>query len=444
MKMLIQLSLIALLTAALPLSIVWVSNDANKYRKLILVTLFLTFDLIMFGAFTRLTDSGLGCPDWPGCYGAANPFIAHADIQAAQTAMPDGPVTHFKAWVEMIHRYLAMAVGVLVLAQMIIAWIKRKQFEGAPFFATALFLFVCLQGAFGMWTVTLKLQPVIVTIHLLLGMGLFAMLVWMLARTQPAHGTIQTDVEISPPMNAPYSAPSPVPRERVGERVVAMLRPLIQFRFSQESGQKLKWPARIAWLIVLIQIALGGWVSTNYAVLACTDYPLCQGALIPPMDFEHGFSLWRELGMTAHGDYLSFAALTSIHWIHRNFAWLVVLSSTYVAIRALKSPRLRNIAKAILLVLLVQFGTGLATILFNWPLAIAVVHNGGAALLLGLLTVLNCRVQMPTDEEGVAKGLEELRFGSRSPHVHDVRRAPQTQKVGSSNPFATPSERRGA
>jgi len=432
--MLTQLSIIALLIAALPLSIVWVSNDANKYRKLILVTAFLTFDLIMFGAFTRLTDSGLGCPDWPGCYGEANPFSAQADIHAAQTAMPHGPVTHFKAWVEMIHRYLAMAVGVLIMAQMIIAWIRRKQFDGAPVFATVLFLFVCVQGAFGMWTVTLKLQPVIVTIHLILGMGLLAMLVWMFERTR--------------------LTPSPVSRERVGERTVAPLRPLIKLRFFNKSNtkqrysrfhepspqpryktlwaqetdpckgssfrrrsactakpllhpakrereQNLTWPARIAWLILLIQIALGGWVSTNYAVLACTDYPLCQGAFIPPMDFEHGFSLWRELGMTVHGEYLSFAALTAIHWVHRNFAWLVVISSGYVAIQALKladkMADLSNIAKAILVVLLVQFGTGLANILFNWPLAIAVLHNGGAALLLALLTVLNSRVQRPAE-----------------------------------------------
>jgi heme a synthase len=349
----IQLILIALLIAAIPLSIVWVSNDANKYRKLILVTAFLTFDLIMFGAFTRLTDSGLGCPDWPGCYGEANPFSAHADIQAAQTVMPDGPVTHFKAWVEMTHRYFAMAVGVLILAQMIIAWTRRAQFAAAPRYATALFLFVCLQGAFGMWTVTLKLQPIIVTVHLMLGMGLLAMLVWMSERT------------LSP-----------------------------AFYRKQEGGNTLQWLAIIAWLVLFIQIALGGWVSTNYAVLACTDYPLCQGALIPEMDFRHAFSLWRELGMTVHGDYLPFAALTAIHWVHRNFAWLVMISSGYVAYRVLKVRGLNKIAKAIFVVLLVQFGTGLANVLFNWPLTIAVLHNGGAALLLALLTVVNYRVRI--------------------------------------------------
>lgn len=342
----IQIAVTALLIAAIPLSIVWVSNDANKYRKLVLVTLFLTFDLIMFGGFTRLTDSGLGCPDWPGCYGAANPFIAHAEINAAQTAMPEGPVTHFKAWVEMIHRYLAMSVGVLIVAQMLIAWIGRKI---SPLFPTTLFLFVCLQGAFGMWTVTLKLQPIIVTTHLILGMLLLAMLTWQYARMQ---NTLQ------------------IPND-----------PL------------LKWSARFAWLILLVQIVLGGWVSTNYAVLACTDYPLCQGALVPSMDFYHGFSLWRELGKTSTGEFISFAALTAIHWVHRNFALFVVVTSGFVAFRAQKIASLKNIANAILLVLLVQFCTGLANILFQWPLAIAVLHNGGAALLLASLTMLNYRVQ---------------------------------------------------
>ncbi len=365
----VQLALTALLIAALPLCVVWVSSDVNKYRKLILITLFLTFDLIMFGGFTRLTDSGLGCPDWPGCYGEANPFVAHAAISAAQNAMPQGPVTHFKAWVEMIHRYLAMSVGVLILAQMIIAyrtwikrtWIKRWQFRfnDAPLYATLLFLFVCLQGAFGMWTVTLKLQPVIVTVHLLLGMGLLAMLAWMSERMRTPQGKIHA----------------------LGDAL------------------KWKWPARLAWLIVFIQIALGGWVSTNYAVLACTDYPMCQGKLIPPMDFEHGFSLWRELGKTVNGEFLSFAALTAIHWVHRNFALLVVASSGYVAFRVRNISGLSSVAKAIFIVLTVQFCTGLATILFNWPLGIAVLHNGGAAMLLGLLTVLNYRVPISVPED---------------------------------------------
>ena len=346
----------ALLVAAIPLSMVWVSNDVNKYRKLVFVTLFLTFDLIMFGAFTRLTDSGLGCPDWPGCYGTANPHLARQAISAAEAAMPEGPVTYFKAWIEIIHRYLAASVGVLILAQVIIAWVKRREFSGAPVFATALLFVVALQGAFGAWTVTMKLQPVIVTTHLLLAMGLLAMLAWLAAKIQAGS------------------------TQRVAHEAL-----------------RLKWPARLAWLILVMQIALGGWVSTNYAVLACTDYPLCQGVLVPNMDLEQGFTLWRELGKTADGQYLSFAALTAIHWVHRNFAWLVIFSSGYVALRARKMAGIGQVANLVLLVLFVQFSTGLANILFDWPLPIAVMHNGGAALLLGLMTVLNYRVQSPVD-----------------------------------------------
>src|SRR3954470_3151984 len=158
--MLIQLAMIGALAALLPLAVVSVSSDPDKYRKLIWVTLFLTFDLIMFGAFTRLTDSGLGCPDWPGCYGHSNPLAAHEHISAAQEAMPTGPVTVAKAWIEMTHRYLAMAVGVLIITMVIIAWqrwINSRRTDSAfkPGLPTALLGFVCLQGAFGAWTVTM-------------------------------------------------------------------------------------------------------------------------------------------------------------------------------------------------------------------------------------------------------------------------------------------------
>ena len=355
--MLIQLAIMGLLVALLPLTLVWVSIDSNKYRKLAWVSVFLTFDLIMFGAFTRLTDSGLGCPDWPGCYGEANPFLAHADIHAAQTLMPDGPVTVLKAWIEMVHRYLAMGVGVLIIALMLIAWRLWLRSEHKPTstfrpgLPTWLLFFVCLQGAFGAWTVTLKLQPVIVTTHLLLGMTLLALLSWLAAR---------------------QSAPV-VPDPRAAT---------------------LRLPAAIALVLLFLQIALGGWVSTNYAALACTDFPLCHGALIPPMDFEHGFTLWRHLGKTAAGDYLPFSALTAIHWVHRNFAFIVIGCIAWVGYRALKIAALHQIARWLLIVVGLQFTTGISTIFLNWPLAIAVLHNGGAALLLLLLVMLNYKASI--------------------------------------------------
>ena len=347
----IQLAITAFLIALLPLSLVWASRDSSKYRKLISITLFLTFDLIIFGAFTRLTDSGLGCPDWPGCYGEANPFQSHAAIKAAQDLMPTGPVTLKKAWIEMIHRYLAMSVGVLVMSQMLIAWWQRQKLQHSPWLPTFLFFFICLQGAFGAWTVTLKLQPVIVTIHLLLGMGLLGLLTWSFARE------MQT-------LNGPRHAST-------------NLIPL----------------ATLALVMLGVQIALGGWVSTNYAALACHDYPLCNGVFAPEMDFEHGFTLWRHLGQKANGDFLPFSALVAIQWMHRTFAWLVFVSVAVTVYQARKIPAFADLGNKILIVLFIQLLTGISTVYFSWPLLIAVLHNAGAALLVLLLTMLNYRVR---------------------------------------------------
>ncbi|MCU6500952.1 COX15/CtaA family protein [Rugamonas sp. A1-17] len=361
-----QMAVTALLVALLPLSLVWTSSDANKYRKLVWVSVFLTFDLIVFGAFTRLTDSGLGCPDWPGCYGAANPFLAHEQITAAEALLPTGPVTVFKAWIEMIHRYLAMAIGVLIVAMMAQSWFQWRKSRGArseyaPWLPTALFLFVCLQGAFGAWTVTLKLQPVIVTTHLLLGMGLLALLAWYGGRQNQLIAPVRT-VTASPP-----------------------------------AMRNIRLLAAASAVLLLAQLALGGWTSTNYATLACTDFPLCGGKLVPDMDFEHGFTLWRELGKTAAGHYLPFSALTAIHWVHRNFGLLVALVAGYTAWRAWEHAALHQTARYLALTLGAQIATGIATIYLSFPLAIAVLHNAGAALLVLLLTMLNYKAKYQYD-----------------------------------------------
>lgn len=345
------------MVALLAFLIVWSSKDTNKYRKLVWVTLFLTFDVIMFGAFTRLTNSGLGCPDWPGCYGHSNPLLAMEHIRAAEALMPDGPVTVVKAWIEMIHRYLAMGIGVLIIAIVVISWrfwIKsgRTQTRFSPRFPMLLFGFVCVQGAFGAWTVTMKLQPVIVTIHLLLGMTLLALLTWLGAR-QKDHPAVN------------------------------------------HKGSELRIPATIALILLSLQIALGGWVSTNYAALACMDFPLCHGVLVPPMDFQNGFTLWRKLGMTADGEYLSFDALTAIHWAHRVFAFVVAAVIGWVAARACKIDGLGSTGRAILGALALQITIGIATVSLKWPLALAVAHNGTAALLVLLVVMLNYKTRMP-------------------------------------------------
>ena len=381
---LIQLAITALLAASLPLALVWMSSDANKYRKLVWVTVFFTFDLIVFGAFTRLTDSGLGCPDWPGCYGLANPFQAHEQISAAQTLMPGGPVSVIKAWIEMIHRYLAMGIGVLILTLMAKAWLEWRRSRAAAFapaVPTLLFLFVCLQGAFGAWTVTQKLQPVIVTVHLLLGMGLLALLTWLGAR--------ENDL-LKPPKPLKPRQPGGSGGSGGNGANGAALNTL-------HMVQTLRALALMSAVLLLVQLALGGWVSTNYATLACLDYPLCGGQLVPPMDFEHGFTLWRALGKTAAGHYLPFSALTAIHWVHRNFALLVAFGIGWTAWRAWAVPALRGTARNIVIVLVLQFASGLATVFLNFPLAIAVLHNAGAALLVLLVTMLNYQIMVERD-----------------------------------------------
>jgi cytochrome c oxidase assembly protein subunit 15 len=257
----------------------------------------------------------------------------------------------------MIHRYLAMGVGVLIISIMVIAWrmwLKSKRQDGnfAPWLPTFLFGFVCLQGAFGAWTVTLKLQPIIVTTHLLLGMGLLMLLAWLGMR-QNVHGPV-----------APQAL-------------------------------ALRLPAMLAIMLLFVQIALGGWVSTNYAALACLDFPLCHGEIVPTMDFANGFSLWRDLGKTTDGEYLPFPALTAIHWVHRMFAFAVTAFVAWLGIKARKVSGLEQVSRWLLLAIAMQFLTGMSTVFLKWPLALAVVHNGGAAVLVLLLTMLNYQVRIP-------------------------------------------------
>jgi cytochrome c oxidase assembly protein subunit 15 len=242
-----------------------------------------------------------------------------------------------------------------------------KAVQGAvhgPALPTLLFLWVCVQGAFGAWTVTMKLQPVIVTLHLLFGMTLLALAVWLGGRE---------DRLLNPPPATGDSA--------AHVRKLQGLRPL----------------AWLAGIVLLIQLALGGWVSTNYATLACNDFPLCNGQIVPEMDFQHGFTLWRELGKTAAGHYLPFSALTAIHWVHRNFAAVVVLVLGLTAWRAWRLPGLHGTARNLALVMVIQAMTGIATVFFSFPLVIAVLHNAGAALLVLLVTMLNYKIQYQLD-----------------------------------------------
>ncbi|MBS0444529.1 MAG: COX15/CtaA family protein [Proteobacteria bacterium] len=354
------------LLALVPLAWAWRgwrgSTPAERLRALTVVALFLTFDLVLFGAFTRLTDSGLGCPDWPGCYGNASPLGAHADIHAAQALMPQGPVTHVKAWIEMIHRYLATTVGALIVVLAVASWAIARRGRAAisPWWATATLVWVCLQGAFGAWTVTMKLYPAIVTAHLLGGLGLVALLAVQAERYRPRP------VVLSRGLRAAV----------VGVAVLA-----------------------------LAQIALGGWVSTNYAVLACTEFPACQGSWWPPMDFEAGFTLLRPLGLSADGKFLPFAALTAIHVAHRLLAGVVLAALLLLAWRLHAQPALRPWARGLVAIALWQLASGLGNVLLGWPLIAAVAHTGGAAALMLLLATWLARVHASAQGMPVSAGL---------------------------------------
>ena len=358
-----RLMLLGVLIALGPLAWVWLRNRqasvARRLQVLTLLTLFLTFDLVLFGAFTRLTDSGLGCPDWPGCYGSVSPAGAHASISAAQEAMPTGPVTFSKAWIEMIHRYLATAVGVLILVLASVSWVERRRLNVSFGWPLLTLVWVCLQGAFGALTVTMKLFPAIVTLHLLGGMALLALLSAQAVRYK---------------LTEPYS-PGPLP--------------------LTHSARFTLW---LVFGLVWVQIALGGWVSTNYAVLACSDFPTCQGAWWPPMDLREGFTLWRELGMNGMGEPITFAALTAIHYVHRLAAYAVLAALGWLVWRLWSAPSMRATARWLLAMLVWQLVSGLANVVFDWPLLAAVAHTAGAAGLVIVLTgaVFGTRTAHPT------------------------------------------------
>jgi heme a synthase len=351
----LHVMLVGVAVALGPLGWMWsrhVKGDAaRRLQALTLLALFLTFDLVLFGAFTRLTDSGLGCPAWPGCYGNASPIGAAAQIGAAQAQMPTGPVTHAKAWIEMVHRYLATGVGVLIVTLLAGTWYERRRGAAvSAWWPAATLAWVCVQGAFGAFTVTLKLQPVIVTLHLLGGIVLLALLVRQAVAYEHARAGIA--------------------------------------RTAIAPGLRALLVACVA--LVWLQVALGGWVSTNYAVLACTEFPKCQASWWPTMNFEQGFELWRPLGMTSAGAAIDFPALTAIHYTHRLMAYVVLAAIALLAWQMHRAGILGRQLHWLVVIALLQLATGLANVVLGWPLASAVLHTGGAAALVGVLTWAAC------------------------------------------------------
>jgi heme a synthase len=386
----LRVMLLGLTVAMGPLSWWWLQHKSansqgqrvKRLQALTLFTLFLTFDLVIFGAFTRLTDSGLGCPDWPGCYGSATPFGAKPHVDAAQAAMPTGAVTTTKAWIEMLHRYLATSVGVLILTLTAHSWWTRYQFNRSqaqanqkvrelsqfqpktqlqinPWWPTASLVWVCVVGAFGALTVTLKLFPAIVTLHLLGALLLLVLLTW-----QAAYYATITHVAKKPSVLV-------VP-------------------------QRLRHVLVVTFALVWLQIALGGWVSTNYAVLACNTFPACQNSFWPDMNFAQGFSLWRELGLTSAGENITFSALTAIHYTHRLSAYVLFIALGYSAWQLSKLASLKRYGHWLIWLALWQFFTGVTNAVMGWPLLAALAHTAGAAGLVMAMTWIFSQINIKT------------------------------------------------
>jgi cytochrome c oxidase assembly protein subunit 15 len=295
--------------------------------------------VIVLGAYVRLSDAGLGCPDWPGCYGN---LIVPEQVDATNENLSVRPLEPAKAWKEMVHRYVASTLGFLILIMAFMARTKLS-LNNMRGFTTALLVLVIFQGLLGMWTVTLLLKPVIVMSHLLGGLTILSLLCWTVLRQQSQQGV-----------------------------------------FASVGHRKLLPLAITALIVLILQISLGGWTSSNYAALACPDFPTCQGVWWPNMDFNEGFILWRGLGIDYEGGVLHGAARTAIHMAHRMGAIITFFTLFYVAIQAIRSGifQLKLTGIITLILLLTQVSLGIANIKFSIPLPVAVAHNGVAALLL--------------------------------------------------------------
>jgi cytochrome c oxidase assembly protein subunit 15 len=338
-----------------------------EIQHLAVVAAALAFAVVALGAFVRLSDAGLGCPDWPGCYG----HLGVPEAASGVDAEFDRPLETGKAWKEMIHRYFAGALGLMIAALGVWAWRRRGSGEGAalPLFLVALVVF---QALLGMWTVTWLLKPLVVTAHLLGGMATLSLLV-----------------------------------------LVALRRG----RWLPPQAGVGRWWQRAALaglVLVVAQIALGGWTSANYAALACPEFPTCyQGRWWPPTNFAEGFTLWHGLGINYEGGVLTHPARTAIHLAHRVGAVVTLLGvGVLVAalLRSRLSARVRAVAGVVGGLLVVQVALGIGNVVLGLPLAVAVAHNAVAAALLVALVALN-HVLRPVPATVGQEGSESIRFG---------------------------------
>src|SRR5690606_14588449 len=317
--------------------------------RLALFATFLAVVVVLLGAYTRLTHAGLGCPDWPGCYGCLGVPMSEHKQAIAEARFPEAPVEVAKGWYEMIHRYFAGSLGLVILFIATQAVRRREEPMQPVKLPLAILALVILQGAFGMWTVTLQLWPQVVTAHLLGGFATLSLLTLLTLRLSGRF--------------APLQLPG-----------------------------RLRALAAACLLLVIGQIALGGWVSSNYAAVACVDLPTCHGEWWPAMDFGKGFHLTQHIGPNYLGGQLDSDARTAIHMSHRIGAALVTLALLVLAWR-LYAARLSRLAGLLVLALAVQVSLGISNVVFHLPLLVAVAHNAGGAALLLTMVLINYRLR---------------------------------------------------
>lgn len=341
--------------------------NSPRLRKsgfnLVLIAFCFAIVVVVLGAFTRLSDAGLGCPDWPGCYGHLLWPIQEHNVAKANEAWPDTPVDHAKTWPEMVHRYFAGTLGVLIVLLAAKAW-KMREDPTYPFRLPVFLLFLVVwQALFGMWTVTLKLWPQIVTLHLLGGMTILSLL-WLLV--------LRLD-------NQSWRLPAALYAKAL------RLRPWVLLGIA----------------IVVCQILLGGWTSSNYAAYACHDFPTCHGEWLPPMDMSTGFNIFQTIGPNYLGGLLESDARVAIHFSHRIGAIVVAVYLLALSLRLLTLgyPQFKTLGTLVLAALALQIGLGISNVLLQIPLSVAVLHNAGGGLLLLTLITLACRLWMAQGEE---------------------------------------------
>jgi cytochrome c oxidase assembly protein subunit 15 len=326
------------------------SKSFKWFRTLVLIGAMLALGVVVLGAYVRLTDAGLGCPDWPGCYGTLTVPQSEAAIANAQSAYPSNMIVVGKAWREMIHRYFAGTLGLIVLAIFVLGWKAKREIKCSPWTPSFLLILIAFQAMLGMWTVTMLLKPAIVSSHLLGGMSTLAILTW-LAHRHWGH----------------YSA-------------------------TIVTTPRLRVAIRIGVLVLFMQIFLGGWTSTNYAALACTDFPTCHGVFLPEMDFKDAFHMVRELGQGANGGALTLASITAIQWTHRLGALITFIYLGLLALNILKYWQLKRLGVILLIVLCAQISLGITNLLLHLPLVLAVAHNFTAGLLVIILVAMNSKI----------------------------------------------------